>query len=131
MFETPAKEHHLLDKMVGEWTYEGECSMGPGQPPMKSEGTEVVRSLGALWILAEGEGSMPDSGVSKSVMTIGFDPKSGRYVGTFIVSVMTHLWVYNGVMDSSGRAITLDTQGPSFSGEGMANYQDIIEFLDD
>ena len=45
----PQKEHQWLHKLVGKWTFEGECSMGPDQPPMKNTGKETVRSLGGLW----------------------------------------------------------------------------------
>ena len=28
----PQKEHEWLQRLVGEWTYESECSMEPGKP---------------------------------------------------------------------------------------------------
>ena len=63
-------------------------------------------------------------------MTLGFDPQTKRFVGTFIASAMTHLWPYRGSLDASGTTLTLDSEGPSFSGDGtMAKYQDIIEFV--
>lgn len=49
------KEHEWLHKLVGEWSFEGECGMGPDQPPMKSTGSETVRSLGGLWTSAKAE----------------------------------------------------------------------------
>ena len=61
----PQKEHQWLQKLVGEWTYEGEATMEPGEPPAKMTGTESVRSLGGLWILAEGQGEMPPAAVSR------------------------------------------------------------------
>jgi tRNA A-37 threonylcarbamoyl transferase component Bud32 len=68
----------------------------------------------------------------KTIMTLGFDPPSGRFVGTFIASAMTHLWAYNGSLDAAGKVLTLDAEGPSFAGDGtMAKYQDIFEFLSD
>ena len=45
----PQKEHEWLQQLVGEWTYESECSMEPGKPPEKFEGSESVRSLDSLW----------------------------------------------------------------------------------
>ena len=43
---------------------------------------------------------------------------------------MTHLWPYVGSLDMTGKILTLDSEGPSFSGDGtMAKYQDIIEFV--
>ncbi len=44
----PQKEHQWLQKLVGEWAYESECSMEPGKPPERFAGSERVRSLGGL-----------------------------------------------------------------------------------
>lgn len=126
------KEHQWLQKLVGEWTYEAEASMGPGKPPERSTGSESVRSLGGLWIVAEGQGDMPGAGPATTLMTLGYDPQKKRYVGTWIGSMMTHLWVYDGALDAAERALTLDTQGPDFAGEGkMAKYRDVIELKSD
>lgn len=128
----PQKEHQWLQKLVGEWTFESECSMGPDQPPMKSTGKETVRSLGGLWTIGEGEGETPCGGICQSIMTLGFDPQSKRFVGTFVVGVMTHLWPYNGTLDAAEKVLTLDSEGPSFADDGtMSKYQDIIEFISD
>lgn len=106
--------------------------MGPDQPPMKNAGRETVRSLGGLWTIGEGSGEVPGGGTCDSIMTLGYDAPTKRFVGTFIASVMTHLWTYSGTLSADGKVLTLDTEGPSFSGDGtMAKYQDIIEFLAD
>ncbi len=105
--------------------------MGPDQSPIKSTGRETVRSLGELWTIGEGKGDPPQDNCD-SIMTLGYDPQTKRFVGTVIVSAMTHLWPYNGTLDPSGKKLTLDSEGPSFSGDGkMAKYQDIIEFVND
>jgi hypothetical protein len=128
----PQKEHQWLQRLVGEWVVEGECSMGPDEPPMKHTGREIVRSLGGLWTIGEGWGDSPGGGNCDSIMTLGFNPQTKRFVGTFIASMMTHLWPYNGTLDASGNVLTLDSEGPSFAGDGtMAKWQDIIEFLSD
>ena len=80
----PQKEHHWLQKFVGEWTFEGEASMGPDQPPMKSRGAETVRSIGSLWIQGEGNGEMPGGGMATMLLTLGFDPQKKRFVGTWV-----------------------------------------------
>jgi hypothetical protein len=64
------KEHEWLHRLVGEWTFEGECMMGPDQPPATSAGTESVRSIGGLWTVGEGEGDMPGGGPMTSIMTL-------------------------------------------------------------
>jgi Protein of unknown function (DUF1579) len=126
----PQAEHLWLQQLVGEWSIESECIMGPDQPPMKTTGREVVRSLGKLWTIGEGTGNAPEGGSCDSIMTLGYDPQAKRFVGSFIASAMTHFWPYIGSLDASGKVLTLDSTGPSFAGDGtMAKYQDIIEFV--
>ncbi len=128
MREQSTPEHEWLHKLIGEWTAEVECSMGPDQPPMHQKGRETVRSLGGLWTI--GHGVMEGPEVGESVMTLGFDPRKGQFVGTFTASMMTYLWLYQGSLDADRRILTLDTQGPSFTGDGLLSpYQDIIEFV--
>jgi hypothetical protein len=59
---------------VGEWTFEGESPTGPDQPGAKMSGIERVRSLGDLWIVAEGQGDMPGVDPTTTMLTLGFDP---------------------------------------------------------
>jgi Protein of unknown function (DUF1579) len=118
-----------LDLFIGEWISETAYQMAPDQPFSKTEGTESVRSLGGLWILAEGQSEMPDRTTGTTLITLGYDPQSQRYVGTFVGSMMTHLWLYNGTRNATGNVLTLDTEGPNFTQSAMAKYQDIIEFV--
>lgn len=128
----PREEHEWLERLVGEWTYESEVTMEPGAPPEKFIGTESVRSLGGLWFLAEGRGEMPGGGEATTIMTLGYDPQKKRYVGTWIGSMMTHLWLYDGELDAIGRQLTLHAEGPSTAVEGrMTSYKDVIEFESD
>jgi hypothetical protein len=128
----PQKEHQWLQQLVGEWTYEGEATMVPGQPPSKFDGSERVRSLGGLWILAEGQGEMPGCGAATTVLTLGYDPQQQRYVGTWIGSMMTHLWLYEGSLDAAGRVLTLNAEGPDMAAAGkMAQYKDVIDLKSD
>jgi len=128
---TPTVEHKWLDQMLGTWQAEYECSMGPDQPPGKFAAVEVVRSIGGLWIQAEAESENPGGGKSQNIITLGYDPQQKRFVGTFISSMMTHLWIYKGSLDAAGKVLTLDAEGPSFDGQGMAQYQDIFTAIDE
>ena len=124
-------EHHWLLQLVGDWDLTSECSMGPDQPTSKSTGTQKTRALGSMWTLGEMETPGPDGQPMQSLITLGFDPQRGKFVGSFIASCMTFHWLYEGTLDPERRVLTLDAQGPSFSGDGtMANYQDIIEVVD-
>ncbi|MEX1042699.1 MAG: DUF1579 domain-containing protein [Pirellulaceae bacterium] len=131
MFEKPQSEHNWLSQLVGDWVSESECQMGPDAPPEKSSGRMSCRMLGGLWLIAEGTGDMPEGEPMTSIITLGYDPVKGKYVGNFIASVMTHLWPYSGALDDSGKRLPLDSEGPRFDGvEGMAKYRDTIEIID-
>lgn len=128
----PEKEHHWLQKLIGDWTYEGEATMEPGKPAEKFKGTESVQSLGGLWIQANGKGEMPDGDTAMMVMTLGFNPQTKRYVGTWIGSMMTHLWLYDGELDAAEKVLTLNSEGPAMSTPGaMTKYRDVIEIVSD
>jgi hypothetical protein len=132
MTTDPQKEHQWLQKLVGEWNYQHECAVEPGKAAEAFRGTESVRSLGGLWIVAEGQGAMPGGGDWTTLMTLGYDPKTKRYVGTWIGSMMTHLWIYDGALEAGGRVLALEAEGPSMTEEGKtAKYKDVIEFKSD
>jgi hypothetical protein len=128
----PQKEHNWLHKLLGEWTYESTAAGSAGEQPSKATGTERVRSLGGLWVLAEGEGEMPGGGPATTLMTLGYDTEKKRYLGTWIGSMMTHMWIYDGEMDGAGKVLTLNSEGPSMEGDGStAKYKDVIELKSD
>jgi len=128
----PQKEHRWLQKMVGEWTAEGEGSMGTDQPPMTWKGTESVRAIGEFWIVAEAQGEMPGGSPATNIVTLGYNPQKERFVGTFFSSMMPRLWLYEGALDAAERVLTLDTEGPSMTVEGeTARYQDVMEIFSD
>lgn len=126
----PEKEHQWLQKMVGEWRFEGEMTGCPGVPPTKSTGTETVRALGGFWIVGEGTTTMPDGEPANMLITVGYDPVKKRYVGTWVGSMMPLLWVYEGEV-TDGRKLSLYATGPKWEGEGTAKYCDAIEWVDD
>ena len=128
---TKTREHAWLLKMIGEWKGEGEAIMGPGQPPMKWTVDETVRGIGDVWVQGESRGTMPDGKPSAMIVTLGFDPEKKRFTGTFIGSMMTHLWIYDGELDAAGKVLTLNAEGPSMMGTGLVKYQDIVEIVSD
>lgn len=64
-------------------------------------------------------------------MTVGFDPSQNQYVGTFIGSMMATIWPYHGVLDSTGKRLPLNSEGPKFDGSGIGKYRDTIEIVDE
>jgi hypothetical protein len=134
MHAQPQQEHQWLQKLVGEWRFDGEAPCAPGEAPQKFGGRESVKSLGGLWTVGEGFGDPEkDQPSMMSIMSLGYDPVRKTFVGSFIASVMTHLWIYErGELNAEKTTLTLEAEGPNFSGDGtMTKYQDIIEFVSD
>ena len=126
------KEHQWLQKLVGQWTYEFDVPAHGDHPARKATGTENVRSLGGIWIVAEGQGETTGGAPDVSLITLGYDPVKARFVGTWVGSMMPYLWVYDGELDEDGRVLTLSSSGPSMAGDGTtAQYQDVIEIQGD
>ncbi len=126
----PQKEHAWLQRLVGDWTYEIDAIMAPGEPPIKLRGNEIVRSVGGIWIVADGQGEMPGGGIAKTMLTIGFNQRKQRFVGSWIGSMMTYLWMYEGTLDASEKVLSLECDGPVFGpdgsmSEGTTRYKDV------
>ena len=125
----PEKEHQWLEQLVGEWSVESEMTMAPGQEPVKSTGTETVRSLKGYWIVAEMTGTMMDEQFT-SILTLGYDPKKKKYVGFWVGDMMPYLWKYEGTVDESGKVLTLETEGPCPTAPKISKFKEILEIKD-
>lgn len=125
-------EHRWLNKFLGDWTFDGRCPMGPGQDEMEFKGTEHVRKIGDVWIQGEGTSTMPDGTPSTMVMTVGYDERKGKIVGTWTGSMMTHMFVYEGWIEDDKRTLVLESVGPCMMDPTKdRTYRDITEFKTD
>lgn len=121
---TPEKQHEWLAKLAGEWETAAEAVMAPGQPPIKFKGTESVRLLGGMWAVSEMKNEVMGAAMT-GVMQIGYDPKAGKYVGTFVCSAGPELWKYEGTVE--GNTLTLNTEGPHPVTGKVAKMKDVTE----
>ena len=126
----PQNEHRWLQKLVGEWVMEGMTEQG--KPKAATPWTETFRSLHGLWVVGEGRGEM-GGGPATTIMTLGYDPQRKRFVGTWVGSMMAHLWVYDGELDAAQKVLTLHAEGPNFAdgGKTTTKFKDVIEFKSD
>lgn len=126
------QEHRWLEQLTGKWRVTFDMPAGTDESASEGAWIEETRLLGGVWIVSETTGIMPDGSFATNIMTLGYDPAKSRYVGSFVSSVMTYLWVYEGSLDETGKVLTLDCEGPDFAGAGgTARYQDIITIKDE
>lgn len=126
----PTKDHELLNQFAGDWIAKAETVPMPGQAAFKNEGIETAKMVGGFWLISHGEASMQGTPVN-SVMTIGYDPSARKYVGTFLCSVDSTLWKYDGAMDATGKKLTLETEGPSMVDHTKkTKYRETLELID-
>lgn len=124
----PQKEHEWLRRFVGEWDAELEMFGAPDQPPMKTKGSEHARMIGGFWVVSEGRN---DAFPYECRLTLGYDVRRQRYVGTWIDSMSGFLWRYEGAVDATGRVLTLNTEGPfpPLPDGAMTAFREVTEFL--
>lgn len=126
----PEKEHAWLQHLTGEWDTEAEMFMEPGKPPLKAQGSESARMVGGFWLLAEAKGEMMGMEF-RSVFTLGYDAQKKKYIGTWIDNCTNYLWKYEGTVDSTGKVLTLETEGPCpMSGGKLTKFKEVIEIKD-
>ena len=124
----PEKEHAWLTQLAGEWEYDSEAVIAPGQPPLKAKGTESVRSIGGFWTMLESKGTVANQPFT-GILTLGYDPAKKKFVGTWIDSMNSHLVVYdNATLDASGKVLTLSCEMPNHMlGGKLTKFKDLLE----
>lgn len=126
----PTKEHELLAQFAGEWEVTAETVPMPGQEAFKCTGTESAKMVGGFWLIGRNESSVQGMAMS-SVLTIGYNPVTKKYFGTFLCSADSTLWKYVGAMDETGKKLTLETEGPlPFESGPKAKFREVLELKD-
>jgi hypothetical protein len=121
----PTKEHEWLKALDGEWATEGECMAEPGKW-LKMKGLASGRSLGGFWNVLENRGEFMGAPFT-GIMTLGYDAEKKKYVGTWVDSMTSFLWKYEGSVDASGKILTLDSEGMCPKTAKMTKFQEKIE----
>lgn len=128
--QPPPIEAAWLQKFVGEWESESDLHMEDGAPPVKGTGSESVSSLGGFWIVVQGKGEMMGMNMSY-LMNIGYDSEKKKYVASWIDSLSSFKWNYEGIVDESGKIFTLEAEGPCPMRPGeLTKFKDVTEFID-
>jgi hypothetical protein len=114
----PTAEHQRLAKEAGTWDATIKSWMqGPGAEPMISKGVQVARLMpGGLWLLSSFEGKFGDQDFHGAGQ-MGYDPKKGKYIGTWVDSMATEILLMEGGYDDKTHTLTMHAKGTEPSGK--------------
>lgn len=126
----PVQEHSWLKQFIGEWDTEIEAFEPGKKAPVKSRGVEVVHPIGGFWVVGESKSTFMDTPFT-GMLTLGYDEKAKNYIGTWVDSMTGRMWQYDGQVDSTGRVLTLESEGecPRVPGK-MLKFKEVVEFPD-
>ena len=126
----PSKPHKMFAKLEGSWTTETRAWMEPNKPPVESIGTcEQKMLFGGRYLQQEYTGNMmgnPFTGIN----LLGFDNHTKKYVSTWIDSMSTGIYYFEGTSDTNGKSITQECHfNDPF--KGPAVWRSVTRFIDD
>lgn len=123
---TPSEEHGILTQDVGEWTIEGKMLMPEGFQEFKGE--EKVVAIGEFWTVSHYSSDI--FGGLKGSSTLGFDPISKTFVGTWVDSFQPAVTHMKGTYDKDAKTMTYDTTGIGMDGKPMPG-KIVIQYTDE
>lgn len=102
----PGAPHRHLASLAGSWTTRTRAWMEPGKPPMEGTGTcEQRMILEGRYLQQEYTGEMMGSPFT-GINVIGYDNHTEKYVSTWIDSMSTGIYYFQGTASADGRTIT-------------------------
>jgi len=103
---TPSAPHKLLASMAGSWNTKTKSWMEPKKPPMESTGTcEQKMLLDGRFLQQECTGDMMGSPFTGIGVT-GYDNHTKKYVSTWMDSMGTGIYFFEGTASADGKTIT-------------------------
>ena len=102
----PGEPHKLLARLEGRWSTKGTAWMEPDKPPMENTGTcEQKMILGGRYLQQEYASQMMGTRYT-GINLIGFDNHTRKYMSTWIDSMSTAIYCFEGAASADGRTIT-------------------------
>ena len=107
---TPGAQHRLLASMAGSWDTKIRSWMEPGTLPMESTGTsEQKMILGRRFLQQEFTGEMM-GGTFTGIGVTGYDNHTKKYVSTWMDSMGTGIFFFEGTGSADGKTITQESR---------------------
>lgn len=112
---TPSEEHKIVLRDVGDWNITGRMMLPQGFQEFKGE--EKVVAIGKFWTVSHYSADI--FGGLKGSSTMGFDPKSKKFVGTWVDSFQPAVTHMQGTYDKKTKTMTYETTGIGMDGKPM------------
>jgi len=127
---TPGVPHKLMASMAGSWTTRSKMYTEPDKPPMESTGSsEQKMILGGRYLQQEFSGDMMGSPFTGLGFT-GYDNHTQKYVSTWMDSMSTGIFFFEGTADADGKTITQESRYDDPI-KGPMTYRSAIRIVDD
>ncbi|MGA7826625.1 MAG: DUF1579 domain-containing protein [Geobacteraceae bacterium] len=125
----PSAAHKLLSRMEGSWDVKSTCWMAPGSPVESSGTSEQKMVLDGRFLQQEFAGDMMGSPFD-GIGYLGYDNHKGKYVSTWMDTMGTGIYYFEGSAGSDGRSITLtcDFDDPV---QGPVTWRTVTRLWDD
>jgi len=126
----PGVPHKQLARLAGSWVTRTRARMEPGSPPVESAGAcEQKMILGGHYLQQEYNGEMMGEQFT-GINVIGYDNHTRKYVSTWIDSMSTGIYCFEGTASADGRTIT---QSCSYDDpvRGPLSWRSVTRIVDD
>jgi len=128
---TPGPEHQRLAKLAGKWKLQVTSFMGPGAPPMKSDGTAEFTSIfGGRYLLQEVKSDMAGQPFEGRGLE-GYDNVTKEYFGTWVDSGSTGMTVLRGKCPVTAKKCTYKGMMPDPVAGKAVPATEMITYTDD
>jgi hypothetical protein len=106
---TPGAPHKRLAAMAGTWATKTTAWMEPDKPPMEGTGTcKQKMLLGGRYLQQVYTGKMMGSTFT-GINIIGYDNHTKKYASTWIDSMSTGIYYFEGTASGGGKIITQES----------------------
>jgi hypothetical protein len=127
---TPGAPHKVLARMAGSWNTKTKGWMEPDKPPMESAGTcEQKMLLGGRFLQQEYTGEMMGSPFTGIGIT-GYDNHTKKYVSTWMDSMGTSIFFFEGTASADGKTITQEARYDDPL-KGPMKWRSVTRIVDD
>jgi len=127
---TAGAPHQRLAKLEGSWTTKTTSWMEPDKPPMEGKGTcKQKMILDGHYLQQEYKGDMMGSPFT-GINIIGYDNHTKKYVSTWIDSMSTGIYYFEGTASKDGKTITQEcSYDDPVRGPGL--WRSVTRIVDD